>query len=151
MWMVLTAFYFHARCRQGAARNFLSSDCPATDRQSTQLGFDAIEIAAGVDQRAQNHVAADAGKTVEVGKLHFGQKESLLLLTVGFKSRGSRSSILFAPLLNGQRATAKTMLERRCAFGVILKSEGIVEAQVAPDLRRNCFDERQMIAIQLVG
>jgi len=74
MGMVFAAFNFHARGRQRTASNFLCGNRPASDRQPTQLGFDEIEFAPGVDQRAQNHVAADAGKTVEVGKLHVNTK-----------------------------------------------------------------------------
>src|SRR5438067_8607769 len=74
MRMMLAAFHFHPGRRQGAALDLLSRNAPTTQGQSPQPGFDAIQFAAGVHQGAQNHVAADTGKTIEVSNLHLRRK-----------------------------------------------------------------------------
>ena len=38
-----------------------------------------------------------------------------------------------------------------CGYAVHLKSESIIEAHTSTHFRKNIFDERQMIAVQLVG
>src|SRR5258708_37920841 len=74
MRMMLAAFHCHVSRRQGATLDLLSRNAPTAQGQSPQLGFDAIQLAAGVYQRAQHHVAADAGKTIEVSNLHLRRR-----------------------------------------------------------------------------
>src|SRR5438067_1104796 len=45
-----------------------------------------------------------------------------------------------------QHGAAKHLLKT-----VSLESDGVVQAKAAPDLRRNLFDERQVIAVQSIA
>ena len=57
----------HVRGKNLAALHFFGGDAPAFEAEFAQLGFDGGEIGTGVDERAEDHVAADAGETIEVG------------------------------------------------------------------------------------
>src|SRR5260370_30410610 len=74
MRMMLAAGHSTASGRQAAQLDLLSRNPPTAQGQSPPLGFDAIHLAAGVHHRAQHHVAADAGKTIEVSNLHLKRR-----------------------------------------------------------------------------
>jgi hypothetical protein len=57
----------HVRGENLAALHFFRGDGPAFETKFAQLGFDGAQIGAGVDQRAEDHVAADAGEAIEIG------------------------------------------------------------------------------------
>src|ERR1700722_3962283 len=48
------------------ALHLFRANRPAFEAQLAQFGFDRTQIRAGVHQRSQHHVAADAGKKIEV-------------------------------------------------------------------------------------
>ena len=50
-----------------AAQHRLGVERPAADRQPLEQLADLVEVGAGVDERAERHVAGDAGEAVEPG------------------------------------------------------------------------------------
>lgn len=64
--MVFAGFDCHLRCKKFAAFYFGGGNRPAFEAQFTQLGLDGAQVGAGINQGAENHVAADTGKAVEV-------------------------------------------------------------------------------------
>src|ERR1700678_4273125 len=64
--MAFAGFDFHVGGEDFAALYFCGGNFPAFETEFAQFGFDGAPICTGVHQGAQNHVAADAGKTVEI-------------------------------------------------------------------------------------
>lgn len=54
----------------GFALDALGGNGPGIERKFAQLGFELADVEACVDEGAEDHVAADAGKAVEVSKFH---------------------------------------------------------------------------------
>jgi len=50
--------------------NFFGGELPSGDLQATEFGAEAFQVAPGVNQGAERHVAANARKTVEISEFH---------------------------------------------------------------------------------
>src|SRR6266851_3867867 len=70
--MFLLVFGLHARARGGHAvlPYFFGGQFPSRHLQAAQLLAQTHEIAAGVEQRAESHVAADARKAIKICEFH---------------------------------------------------------------------------------
>src|SRR5216684_7596565 len=50
--------------------DFFGGKLPARDVQATQFGAEVFHVAAGIDQRAERHVTANARETIEISEFH---------------------------------------------------------------------------------
>ena len=64
--MAFAGLDFYLRSENCAALHFFGGDLPAFEAEFAELGFDGAEVGASVHQGAEDHVAADAGKAVEI-------------------------------------------------------------------------------------
>src|SRR5258705_2024143 len=66
-------------CGHTVFPHFFRGNRPARNLQTLQTGAKEFEIAAGIDDRAKGHIAADAAETIEVSKSHggFGSRENV--------------------------------------------------------------------------
>jgi len=71
MMMRVASFDVNFCGGNGFAFDAFGGDGPAVEMELAQLGFEGGEFEAGVDEGAENHVAADAGETVEVSEFHW--------------------------------------------------------------------------------
>src|SRR5579863_8673485 len=71
MMVLLTDFDGDLGGMNGLARDFLRGNFPGIEAELAEFGFETREFEAGVDESAEHHVSADAGKTIEVNKFHF--------------------------------------------------------------------------------
>ena len=71
---VLRALHLHEgpRGAEGPAPHGLNREREALERQRAQGGAQVVQGQPGVEQRPQDHVAADAARTVEVGRARHG-------------------------------------------------------------------------------
>ena len=59
------------------ALHALGAERPAADAEAGDLAGDRVDVGAGVDEGAEQHVAADAGEAVQVGDArHFVDRVS---------------------------------------------------------------------------
>ena len=58
------------RRRDAALDHALGGDVPALDAEAAERRLQLVERQAGIDERAEDHVAGGAGETVEVQQLH---------------------------------------------------------------------------------
>jgi hypothetical protein len=65
-----TGPHVHAHRVQAVRLHVLGLDLERLQRQACEPGRDVLEVGAGVDERAERHVARDAGDAVEVGDPH---------------------------------------------------------------------------------
>lgn len=59
------------KCVNAAFENRRGFEMPAFDRQRFQLFAQLVDRRAAIEQRAQQHIAGDAGKTIEVSNHDF--------------------------------------------------------------------------------
>src|SRR6267154_753445 len=70
--------------------DFFGGESPARDLQAAQFGAEMHNVAAGVNQGTESHVAANARKTIEISEFHGGNRSAvglhcLLGLSAGYK------------------------------------------------------------------
>src|SRR4029077_20039546 len=66
MVMGLFRFHFHVRGEDCPALHFFGGNSPIFEAQFAEASFDGAEVCTGVNEGAQDHIATDAGKTVEI-------------------------------------------------------------------------------------
>jgi hypothetical protein len=59
-----------ADCADARAVNALEANLVAGDAKPVDFGDERTRVNAGRDQRAERHIAADAGEAIEVERLH---------------------------------------------------------------------------------
>src|SRR5258707_10659032 len=98
--MCALVFRLNSDKRRGHAifANFFRRNRPAWNLQTLQAGADQSKVAAGVDECAERHVAADPAEAIEVSNFHQSSQtttaSSLLILSAAensVKLRGKRS------------------------------------------------------------
>ncbi len=50
--------------------DFFGGKLPPRDLEATQFGAEVFHVAAGIDQRAERHVTANARETIEISEFH---------------------------------------------------------------------------------
>src|SRR2546423_13559344 len=60
MLLLIFGFYAHIRGGHAIFPDLFGRQLPAGDLQPAQIGAELLEIAAGIDERAESHVSADA-------------------------------------------------------------------------------------------
>jgi hypothetical protein len=65
-------------CRHAGAQHALGVDVRVAEREAAERAFQLVERQAGVEQRAERHVAGDAREAIEVERFH-SRRDSLKL------------------------------------------------------------------------
>jgi len=67
MMVVFAGVDFDVGGEEGSPLDFFGGDGPVFEAEFAEFGFDGAEGGTGVDQGAEDHIAADAGEAVEIG------------------------------------------------------------------------------------
>ena len=101
--------------------DFFGGNRPSGDLQAGQIRTQELQIAARVDQRAEDHIAADAAKTIEVSKFRHKPHEQLTKCSLLILS-AAQNSVKPSEFAGSSKIA---VLTRHVAFSILSDSRPI--------------------------